>query len=218
MIQACLFDLDGVIVDTAKYHFQAWRKLANDLGFDFTSEQNEMLKGVSRIESLKLILDIGGVSKTEQEILELAEKKNEDYLHFVNQMDQKEILPGVESFIQDLRANHIKIVLGSASKNAVKILEKIKLIGLFDAIIDGTKTTRSKPDPQVFLMGAKAVEIPNEFCVVFEDAPKGVQAAQAANMYAVGVGEAQVLSHADQVIEGFDGLDYGFIKSISVKA
>lgn len=213
-IKACIFDLDGVIVDTAKYHYMAWRKLANDLGFDFTEEQNELLKGVSRIESLKLILEIGGVSKSEEDIQALALKKNEDYLEFVNQMDKKEILPGVEDFLKKVKDSGMKVVLGSASKNAVRILEKINLIDSFDAIIDGTKTTRSKPDPQVFLMGADAVSVPNESCVVFEDAPKGVEAAQAAGMKTVGVGKAEVLGQADKVIEGFDGLDLEFLQTL----
>jgi beta-phosphoglucomutase len=213
-IKACIFDLDGVIVDTAKYHYLAWRKLANDLGFDFTEEQNEMLKGVSRIESLKLILEIGGVTKTDEEIQSLAVKKNEDYLNFVNQMDKKEILPGVEEFLKTVKESGKKIVLGSASKNAVRILEKINLLDAFDAIIDGTKTTRSKPDPQVFLMGAEAVSIPNENCVVFEDAPKGVEAAQAAGMKTVGIGKSDVLGNADRVIPGFDGLGLEFLQTL----
>lgn len=213
-IKACIFDLDGVIVDTAKYHYMAWRKLANELGFDFTEEQNELLKGVSRIESLKLILELGGVSKSEEDIQSLALKKNEDYLEFVNQMDKKEILPGVEDFLKKVKDSGLKVVLGSASKNAVHILEKINLIDSFDAIIDGTKTTRSKPDPQVFLMGAEAVSVPKESCVVFEDAPKGVEAAQAAGMKTVGIGKSDVLGKADKVIPGFDGLELEFLQTL----
>jgi beta-phosphoglucomutase len=213
-IKACIFDLDGVIVDTAKYHFLAWRKLANELGFDFSEEQNEMLKGVSRIESLRLILELGGVSMSEADIQLLAAKKNEDYLTFVNQMDEKEILPGVVPFLKQVRASGMKVVLGSASKNAERILKQINLIDIFDVIIDGTKTSRSKPDPQVFIMGAEAVSIPNEHCVVFEDAPKGVQAAQSAGMKTVGIGKSDVLGAADRVIPGFEGLELEFLQTL----
>ena len=213
-IKACIFDLDGVIVDTAKYHFRAWRKLANDLGFDFTEEQNEMLKGVSRMESLRLILELGERTLPQQEMEALAEQKNTEYLAFVDQMTEAEILPGVSVFLSKLKSAGIPIVLGSASKNAVKILEKINLIEHFDAIIDGTKTSRSKPDPEVFIKGALACNTAHEHIVVFEDAPKGVQAAKAANMKAVGVGSADVLAEADTVISTFEGLELDFLNTL----
>ncbi len=205
-IRACIFDLDGVIVDTAKYHFIAWRRLANELGFDFNEEDNEKLKGVSRVDSLNLILKWGGVQLTDVEKTEWAAKKNEWYLEYVKQMPASEILEGVLPFLEDLQANNIKIVLGSASKNATTILKQIGIIDMFDAIIDGTKTTKGKPDPQVFQLGAKAVNVsPNE-CIVFEDAEKGVQAANAGGFHSIGVGSPEVLSHADYVISGFENL------------
>ena len=204
-IRACLFDLDGVIVDTAKYHFTAWRRLANELGFDFDEAFNETLKGVSRMKSLELILQEGGVSLPEEEKLEWAARKNEWYLEFVNRMEPDEILEGVLPLLHELRQAGIGIGLGSASKNAMIILERLQIKDLFQTIIDGTKTTRGKPDPQVFQMGAADLGAKPEECIVFEDAPKGVDAALAGGFLAVGIGEAASLGHAHLVIPGFAG-------------
>lgn len=211
-IKACIFDLDGVICDTAKYHFRAWRKLANELGFDFTEDDNEKLKGVSRVESLNLILNWGGVEEHDEEVkAAMADKKNNWYLEFIQHMTPDEILPGVKNFLDELKRKDIKIVLGSASKNAVLILERIELIPYFDAIIDGNKTARSKPDPEVFLMGAEAIGAePNE-CIVFEDAVKGVDAALKGGFYTVGVGNSDVLDEAHIVIPSFEYIDYSEI-------
>ncbi len=206
MIQATIFDLDGVIVDTAKYHYLAWRKLANSLGFDFSEEDNEQLKGVSRMQSLELILDIGGKTLDEAIKQQLATKKNDWYLEHLNQMTSDEILPGVVDFLEDVAQQGVKIALGSASKNAVKTLEKVGLIDRFEVIIDGTKTTRSKPDPQVFQMGAEGLGVATENCIVFEDAAKGVSAALSAGMYTVGIGTEADLGHAHTVISSFEGL------------
>ncbi len=208
-IKACIFDLDGVICDTAKYHFKAWRRLANDLGFDFTEEDNEKLKGVSRVESLNLILSWGGINdKTDDEKNEMAEKKNAWYLEYIERMTQEDVLPGVQSFLQDLKKRQIKIGLGSASKNARIILDKINLTAFFDVIIDGTQTTRSKPDPEVFLLGSEALGVKPEECLVFEDAEKGVEAALEGGFYAVGVGNASVLDEAHIVIPSFEYIEY----------
>lgn len=207
-IKACIFDLDGVICDTAKFHFRAWRRLANELGFDFTEEDNEKLKGVSRTESLKLILNWGNMEENDEEVLAvMAEKKNMWYLEFITRMTPHEILPGVQAFLDDLKKRKIKIVLGSASKNAVVILEKLELLSYFDAIIDGNKTTRSKPDPEVFLLGAEAVGLKPKDCIVFEDAEKGVEAALEGKFYTVGVGNHDVLDEAHIVIPGFEYID-----------
>jgi beta-phosphoglucomutase len=203
-IKACLFDLDGVIVDTAHYHFKAWRWLANSLGFDFTELQNEELKGISRMESLELILGWGGVSLTESEKLDWAAKKNDKYLDLISEMTPAEQLPGVQDFLNELKENDIKIVLGSASKNAPMILNKIDLFHYFDAIIDGNSVTKGKPDPQVFQMGAKAVGIEAANCVVFEDALAGVESGLAASMKVVGIGQANVLTKAHVVYAGFE--------------
>ncbi|WP_439696580.1 beta-phosphoglucomutase [Mucilaginibacter sp. AW1-7] len=202
-IKACIFDLDGVIVDTAVYHYTAWKRLANSLGFDFTEHQNEQLKGVSRVRSLELILGWGGVTKTaaEQEIL--ATQKNTWYMEMVNQMKPDEILPGAKEFVEICRKAGIKIALGSASKNSMTILNKIGITNLFDAVIDGNKVSKAKPDPEVFLAGAKALSVEPEECVVFEDAIAGVEAAKAGGMKVVGIGQPGALD-ADLVISGLD--------------
>jgi beta-phosphoglucomutase len=202
--KACLFDLDGVIVDTAVYHFQAWRRLANELGFDFTEHQNEQLKGISRMESLDLILKWGNITLTEEAKNEWATRKNAWYLELVIQMTPNEVLKGVPEFLKALRANGIKIALGSASKNSRLILEKIKMIEYFDVIIDGNNITKGKPDPQVFLLGAEATNCNPADCVVFEDALAGVQAGKAGGMRVIGVGDSEILHEADFVIKGFE--------------
>ena len=201
-IQACLFDLDGVIVDTAVYHYKAWKRLANELGFDFTEEQNELLKGVSRVRSLEIILQIGGVAKTDAEKEELATRKNTWYVDMINHMQPSEILPGAREFVQTCRNAGIKTALGSASKNSMTILEKIGMIDLFDAIIDGNKVSKAKPDPEVFLKGAEALEVAPSDCVVFEDAIAGVEAAINGGMKVVGIGSPKVLIGANLVVKG----------------
>ncbi|MBI5916005.1 MAG: beta-phosphoglucomutase [Bacteroidetes bacterium] len=208
MIKACIFDLDGVIVDTARYHFIAWRRLANELGFDFTEKENEQIKGVSRTESLNLILRWGGVEKTEAEKTELAARKNDWYVDLVCNMTPSEILEGVVAFLDGLRAKGIKIALGSASKNSMTILRQVGLVEYFDVVIDGTKTTRSKPDPEVFLLGAQALGLPPSDCIVFEDAEKGIEAALTGGFHAVGIGEPEALPAAKFVIPGFAGITF----------
>lgn len=204
-IKACLFDLDGVVVDTAKYHFIAWKALAEELGFNFTPEDNERLKGVSRMQSLEILLEIGGMEFSEPEKLVMAEKKNTLYVSYIEKMAPDETLPGVEKFLQELRQNGIKIALGSASKNAPMILERIQLSGMFDVIVDGNSISEAKPDPEVFLKGAEKLSVLPEHCVVFEDAIAGIEAARNAGMYCVGIGEPETLGFADLVIPGFDG-------------
>lgn len=203
-IKACIFDLDGVIVDTAVYHYKAWRKLANQLGFDFTEEQNEELKGISRIESLKIILNWGGVSKSETEMEELATLKNTWYVDMITKMTPDEILPGAKEFLELVRSKNYLTALGSASKNSETILNQIGLIGLFDALVDGNKVTKSKPNPEVFLVGARELNVKPEECVVFEDAIAGVQAAKHGKMKAVGIGKADILKEADLVVAGLN--------------
>lgn len=205
-MQAGLFDLDGVIVDTAKFHYLAWRELANGLGFDISETQNEQLKGVSRMESLDIILDIGKVTLDDAEKLRLATVKNTRYVEMVGTIDASEILRGAREYLESLRARGIKVALGSASKNAEIILQNLGVRDLFDAVIDGTKITKSKPDPEVFLLGAKAVGVPASACVVFEDAAAGIQAAKAGGMYAVGIGHAENLPGADVVVPGLYAL------------
>jgi len=203
-IKACIFDLDGVIVDTAVYHYKAWKRLANSLGFDFTEEQNEKLKGVSRVRSLELILQWGGITKTATEQEVLATEKNTWYVEMISHMKPDEILPGAKEFVQACRDAGIKTALGSASKNSMMILEKIGMVDLFDTIIDGNKVSKAKPDPEVFLKGAEAVGVTPADCVVFEDAIAGVEAAVAGGMKSVGIGSPEVLTEANLVISGLD--------------
>lgn len=211
-IKACLFDLDGVIVDTAKYHYLAWKRLANNLGFDFTLENNELLKGVSRTRSLEILLELGNYSATEEEKLKMAADKNEWYVEYITKLKEDEILPGVKKFLLELRENGIKIALGSASKNSMLILNNLGLTEYFDTIIDGNKVSKAKPDPEVFVLGAKELGINPENCVVFEDAKAGIEAAKAANMKAIGIGEKSILGLADKVVSDLSNANMDLIK------
>ena len=206
MIKGYIFDLDGVIVDTAKYHFNSWRKLANSLGFDITLEQNENLKGVSRKESLEYILSIGGMDFSKQEKAEMAELKNSWYVDSISNMDESELLPGSAELIREIRALDLKISLGSASKNSMRILNATDLIQYFDAVIDGNKTTESKPHPQVFLMGAEALALNTNECIVFEDSINGIKAANTGGFVSIGVGDKDILHEADIVIPSLEGI------------
>jgi beta-phosphoglucomutase len=205
-INAFIFDLDGVIVDTAKYHYKAWKTLANKLGFDFTEHDNERLKGVSRVRSLEILLEIGGKNFDEQTKKELATQKNTEYVEYISQMTPAEILPGVTEFLKSAQTEGLKIVLGSASKNAPLILDKIGLTHFFDAIIDGNKVVNAKPDPEVFVKGAAAVNVNLTECIVFEDAVAGIEAAKNAEMKAIGIGTPEILGNADVVVPGFKNL------------
>jgi beta-phosphoglucomutase len=206
-LQLAIFDLDGVIVDTAKYHFLAWKRLAAELGIHFTERDNERLKGVSRMRSLEIILEIGGKQKTAAEKQELANRKNTWYVEYIMQMDASEILPGVLPFLQELKDNNIKIALGSASKNAPTILNRLGIAAFFDAIVDGNLVTKAKPDPEVFTLGAELLGIAPEAAVVFEDAQAGIEAALRAGMKAIGVGSPGILQNAHHVIPGFESFD-----------
>lgn len=212
-IKACIFDLDGVIVDTARFHFLAWRRLANELGFDFDERENEKLKGVGRMESLDIILDWGGVKLTQEEKAAWAARKNGWYLEYVGTMNPSDILEGAMEFLLDVKAHGIKVGLGSSSKNARAILNFIGLNDFFEVVIDGTHITRTKPDPQVFLLGAEALGLLPSRCVVFEDAQAGVDAALAGGFYAVGVGSPESLSHAHLVVPGFKDWNWKELES-----
>ncbi|HEY9221517.1 MAG TPA: beta-phosphoglucomutase [Lutibacter sp.] len=211
---AFIFDLDGVIVDTAKYHYLAWRNLANALGFDFTEAQNELLKGVSRIQSLEILLSIGNVNLSEEKKQTLLLQKNKEYLEYVNKMTSEEILPGVNDLLNFLEINDIKYALGSASKNAPLILEKVGLLKRFAAIVDGNDVSKAKPDPEVFLIGAKKLGMKPENCVVVEDAIAGIQAANAAKMISIGIGDTNVLHEADYVFKDMTAITPDFLKNL----
>ncbi len=214
VLKACIFDLDGVIVDTAKYHFLAWQRLAEALGITFTKEDNERLKGISRMASLNIILDIGGVTLRDEEKVALLEKKNTWYLALIKDMDESEILPGVEDLLHELRDNNIGIALGSSSKNAKRILRLISLEEYFETIVDGTVITNAKPDPEVFLTGAKNLNQKPEDCVVFEDAEAGIQAAINADMKSIGCGEEASLGAANFVVQSLEAVNVNRIKSL----
>ena len=207
MIACCIFDLDGVVVDTARYHYLAWRELAAGLGFDFTPARGEATRGVSRMASLEIVLAAGGMQErfTPEEKERLAERKNARYLELIGAMTPSDVLPGVREFLGELRGRGVKVVLGSSSKNAGAILDRCALRPLFDAVVDGTLVTRAKPDPEVFVRGAEDVGLPAAECVVFEDAAAGVAAARRAGMRAVGVGCSATLAAADLRIPGFAG-------------
>ncbi|WP_298062066.1 beta-phosphoglucomutase [uncultured Rikenella sp.] len=224
MICAAIFDMDGVIVDTAKYHYQAWRRLAAELGFEFTEADNERLKGVSRMQSLEILLEVGGFGGsafTEGRKEEMAAQKNEWYVEYISRMTPDEILPGVLSFLEQVRAAGVRTALGSASRNTGIILDRLKIRDLFDTVVDGTMVTRTKPDPEVFLKCASLLGgdlFPTQ-CVVFEDAAAGIEAARAGGMYSVGIGNPDILREADFVIPGFAGISWWEIeKRLSIKA
>lgn len=202
--KAVIFDLDGVIVDTAKYHYLAWRRISDDLGFIFTEKDNERLKGVSRVRSLKILLEVGGVlgSFSEAEMTEMAERKNGWYVDYITKMDESEILEGTLECLEGFRDIGLKIALGSASKNAMLILNNLNITPYFDAIIDGNKVSKAKPDPEVFLMAAKELGVAPEECIVFEDAQAGIDAAKKGGMKAVAIGKPENLTGYDRIFNG----------------
>lgn len=204
--KACLFDLDGVLVDTAVYHFQAWKILGKQFDFELSLEQNEELKGISRVESLDKILNWANFQASKEQKEKWLKEKNETYLELISHMNPSEILPGVISFLDQLKEQGYLIALGSASKNAQIILEKTSLINRFQAIIDGNKVAKSKPDPEVFQKGAEALGCQAAECIVFEDAQAGIDAAKAGGMKAVGIGSPNSLKGADIVISSFTEL------------
>lgn len=209
-----IFDLDGVIVDTAKYHYLAWKKLANELGFEFTQEQNELFKGVSRKRCLEILLDLGNIKATQKQFDAWMIEKNEDYLAYIEHMDASEILPEVPRVLDFIKSHDLPIALGSASKNARPILEKVELLSYFDAIVDGNQVTKAKPDPEVFLLAAQQLGADPSSCVVFEDALAGIEAANAAHMTSIGIGDATILHGADFCFRDFTEMDDAFLNGL----
>ena len=208
-----IFDLDGVIVDTAKYHFLAWQKIASQLGIEFTPEHNEHLKGVSRVRSLDIILELGKINASQEDKNKWLIQKNEDYLSYLVNIDQSEILEGVLPILQFLKQNSQLIALGSASKNARPILEKTGIIHYFDAIVDGNDVANAKPDPEVFLQAARLLNVNPENAIVFEDSVAGIQAANIAKMISVGIGEEAILHEAKFIFKDFTFMDTSFIEA-----
>lgn len=214
MKKAFIFDLDGVIVDTAKYHFLAWQKLAQELGIEFTPEHNEDLKGVSRVRSLDIILDLGNIQASQDEKDKWLYEKNELYLSYLVDMNQSQLLPGILHVLKFLKENNQYIALGSASKNARPILEKTDIIQYFDAIVDGNDVTNAKPDPEVFLRACQLVFVSPEDSIVFEDSVAGIQAANSARMKSIGIGDKEILHEAEYIFPDFTSINEQFIRSL----
>lgn len=209
-----IFDLDGVIVDTAKYHYLAWKKLAEGLGISFSESQNEELKGVSRVRSLEKILEWGNHTISEDSFMELMGRKNNEYLEYISAMSKDELLPDVEKTLNFLIDKNQKIGLGSASKNAREILKKVDLIDRFETIVDGNSVTKAKPDPEVFLKAASNLGMNPIDCIVFEDARAGIEAANSCGMLSIGLGDKQVLKEANFVFKDFTEITSDFLVEI----
>ncbi|MGY6649081.1 beta-phosphoglucomutase [Wenyingzhuangia sp. IMCC45574] len=217
MVKGFIFDLDGVIVDTAKYHYLAWKELANSIDIDFTETQNEQLKGVSRAESLQRILNWGNVQLSETEFNRMMSEKNKVYLDYIERMDESDILPDVPRVLNFLKNHKQVIALGSASKNAKYILKKLDLFDEFHVIVDGTSVTNPKPDPEVFLTAAEKLHVSPTNCFVFEDAEAGIEAANAANMAPIGIGKSDTLKEAPEIFSDFTKISNAYLKSLISK-
>lgn len=207
MIKAVIFDLDGVLVTTDEMHFEAWKALADKLGInDFTKADNVRQRGVSRMASLEVVLEKTDRAFSEEEKLALAEEKNEIYVRSLSALSETDVLSGANEFIDYLKSKGIKTAVGSASKNTPLILEKTKLAGKFDAVSCGLDTTKSKPDPEVFLIAAKKLGVAPCDCVVVEDSDAGIEAAKTGGMYAIAVGAAECNPKADVAIKDLESL------------
>ena len=213
-IKAFIFDLDGVIVDTAKYHYLAWKKIADQLDIKFSEEQNELLKGVSRLRSLDIILELGKKKASQLDKNKWLIQKNEDYLTYLVDMDETAILPGVFPVLKFLKEKNQLIALGSASKNARPILEKTGIVSYFDAIVDGNDVTNAKPDPEVFLIAAKLLDVNPTDAIVFEDSVAGIQAANIGKMTSIGIGEETILHEAKYIFKDFTTISQSFLEGL----
>lgn len=209
-----IFDLDGVIVDTAGYHYLAWKKLADELGIEFTEEDNEQFKGVSRQRCLEILLEMGNIEVDPEQFESWLKEKNEEYLSYIGKMDESEILPDVPKVLKYLIERNVPMALGSASKNAGPILEKVKLKPYFTSIVDGNAVTKAKPDPEVFLIAAKDLGVDPKHCIVFEDALAGIQAANTAGMISIGIGDPEILAEANFNFRDFTEIDNDFLNEL----
>lgn len=212
--KACIFDLDGVIVDTVPSHYVAWKAMADELGIPFSEEENEQLKGVSRVDSMKKILAIGGIEKSDDEVLAYTNKKNKIYVELISKMTEEDILPGVTDFIENLKSNGVEIAIGSSSKNTPTILKAVGLEDTFKVVVDGNSVEHSKPNPEVFLKGAHQLGFAPEDCVVLEDAISGVEAAKRGKMKCIGIGSPEVLSEADLVVPNLENQDISIFSQL----
>ena len=204
MIRAFLFDLDGVLTDTSEFHFLAWQRLAVELGVPFDRADNEALRGVSRRESLLLLLK--GFPASEDQMLEWMERKNNDYLDLISQMSPADLLPGARDLLEELRQAGFFSAIVSSSKNTPLVLDRLRISDLVDAVVDGNAPARSKPAPDLFLLGAKKLDLVPAQCVVVEDAAAGVDAGKAAGMRTIGLGPVERVGHADLVLPSLAGV------------
>ena len=204
MIKGFIFDLDGVLTDTAEYHFRGWKRLADELGIPFTREDNEALRGIPRRESLLLILKEREFS--EEQILEMMERKNRYYLEFIHDITPRDVLPGARELLEEIRVAGLKSALGSASKNAAEVIQRLGIADLLDAVADGHSVERQKPAPDLFLHAASLLELSPSECVVVEDAAAGIAAARAGGFLSIGVGPRERLRDADLVLPNLDGI------------
>ncbi|MDQ0415769.1 beta-phosphoglucomutase [Mesobacillus stamsii] len=197
-LKAVIFDLDGVITDTAEWHFLAWSELAKSIGIHINKEFNEELKGISRMESLERILDMGGIAHTftEKEKVELAQRKNKYYVQLLTQMTPENIFPGIRKFLEELKKNHIKIGLASASKNAPSILDALQITEFFQVVVDPEKIAKGKPAPDIFLSAAEKLLVNPRNCVGIEDSIAGLQSIRYAGMFSIGVGTLDIMKEA----------------------
>lgn len=208
--KAFIYDLDGVITDTAEFHYLAWKKLAEELNISIDRQFNERLKGISRMESLEIILQLDAslLKMSNEEKVRLANKKNEFYLELAESINEENVLLGIEDLLKSNKERNIKIALGSASENAKNVVEKLGLTSYFDYIVDASKVSRGKPDPETFTTAADYLGIPYEECIGIEDAAAGIEAINKANMFSVGVGSIEHLSQADYLVEDTSKLDF----------
>jgi beta-phosphoglucomutase len=214
LIKACIFDLDGVIVDTAHYHFVAWQRLAMELGVNLTEKENEKLKGVSRMQSLQIILDMGKITLSKARKESLADRKNEWFVEYIEAMKPNEIFPGVKHLITAIKKKGIKVAVASSSKNAPRVIELLGIAKLFDVVVDGSMILDTKPDPEIFLLSAQKMNIKPANCLVFEDAEAGVEAALRAGMKCVGVGAKDNVGKANLVVSKTSDFQLELLTSI----
>lgn len=214
-LKAVIFDLDGVITDSAHYHYLAWKELADELGIPFDEEYNEKLKGVSRMESLELILMNGDACDkyTQEEKVAMAEKKNDNYKELIKQITPNDILPGILPFLKALKAEGIRIALASVSKNAPFIINQLQLNEYFDYIADAASVPNAKPFPDIFLAGRDEFKLESCECIGVEDAKTGIEAIHRAGMKAIGVGTPDQMTEAD-ILTTTDQLDLDEIRRI----
>jgi beta-phosphoglucomutase len=213
-IELCIFNLDGVIADTARFHYITWKELAGKFDFELSPEYYENIKGLDRIESLKQIMSWAKVEKDEKEIQSIAGLKNDHYIQMIQMLHPSEIRPGIKSFLAELKKLNVKTAIGTASKNAITILDKLGLTKQFDAIVDGFQLDNCSPVPQSYLKCCSTLEIQPSHSVVFEDAANGIKAAGKAGFYTIGIGKPEILTSADAVLQNFKGFNFALLMKL----